>query len=142
MKKSIIGIIFAIGFPFTSCTSWTMDSYLSKYRGNNRTFEMTTGKYKENKRKEYTLDLFADSTFQFGERDYFKYLKSGSGTWHDRNEYIILDFNKFDTDKERRELQERLTNISILKSMCMVLKKKGRNKLVIYPSKAVLKRMN
>ncbi len=117
-----------------------MDNYLSKYRGNYRTFEMATGKYTDNKHKEYTLDLFSDSTFQFGERGYFRYMKSGSGTWHDSKEYIILDFNKFDTNRERRKLQESLGNISILNSMCMVLKKKGRNKLVIYPSKAMLKR--
>lgn len=127
-------------FCCTSCKRWQINEYYNVFTGPHRSFDNSMGNFRNNENKWYKLDLYNDNLFSFSEISGSHAFNSGNGTWRDCGDYIILDFNCYERNQEKRELQEKLTGCTTIKSMCMVLKKKGSSKLVIYPSKAVLKR--
>ena len=138
-----IGIIFlAVTLFCTACRNWHMNEYRNpnQYTGFHRSFDMNKWKYRNNEGRWYSLDLYQDSTFRFSEIYVSHPFKSGNGTWHDCGDYIMLDFNLYDRNRKRRELQESLTGCTTIKGVCMVLKKKGSKDLKILPSNAVLRR--
>ncbi len=115
---------------FTSCKSINLNEHVLVYEGSLN--------YPKIKEKFYKLHLYNDGKFWFyveGHRPW----QSGHGTWRDCEDYIILDFNEYGGSREKKELTERLQNIILLNCMCMMLKKKGRNKLIFYPTKTILK---
>ena len=145
MNKLTVPILMMIILACASCRSWNMINDRSRnsnyYSGFCRNFDMTEWKFKDNKNKWYNLYLYNDGIFRFSESNGSRPFKSGDGIWYDCGDYIILDFNRYDENQKRRELQESLTGCTAIKMMCVVLKKKGRKDLRILPSKAVLSRI-
>ena len=125
-----------------SCQSWYMnnDGYRNDYSGICYDFDMTEWKFKNNKNRRYRLDLYNNSNFKLSEIEGSHIFKSGSGVWHDRGDYIILDFNDFERNRKQEKLEESLLKVTFIHGSCMVLKKKGRKDLKILPSNAVLRR--
>lgn len=118
-----------------SCSSYKTNGN-AVYVGKQRHFEMITGKYYETYDGESRLTLKPDSSFCYIETG--SRIKNiwGLGTWHDRGDYIILDFNIFIEDKEMHEM---LSGMKYIDSRSMVIKKKGKKELIILPAEARLR---
>lgn len=143
--NKFLGVIFLVVILFcTACRNWHMNEYRNPnhYTGCHRNFDITKWKYQNNEGGWYRLELYNDGEFNFAEISGSHTFKYGKGTWLDCGDYIMLDFNLYDRNRTRRELQESLTGCTTIKCVCMVLKKKGRKDLKILSNNAVLRRSN
>lgn len=142
MNRFIGTIVLTFIICCTACRSWHMNEHRNPnhYTGFHRSFDMTEWKYHNNEGRWYRLELYDNGNFSFSEIAGSHTFKHGRGMWYDVGDYIILDFNRYDGNQKRRELQESLTGCTTIKCVCMVLKKKGRKDLKILPSNAVLRR--
>ena len=109
------------------------------FAGFHRSFDWVKWKYSDEKNILYELELYKNGQFRLSVNRLEHCYKFGRGRWKDVGDFIILDFNEFERNRQRRELEESLMGYTTIKGMCMVLKKKGRKDLRILSSNAVLK---
>ena len=141
MNRFIGIIFFAVALFCTACSSWHMNGYRNpnNYTGFQRSFDITKWKYQNDEGKWYELELYNDGQFRLSVNWWEHCYKFGRGRWHDRGDYIILDFNDFDPNRDQEKLEESLQGVRFIHASCMVLKKKGNKDLKILPSNAVLR---
>lgn len=139
MNRLTIALVLKAILCCTSCGSWHMNEHRNIYTGSHRSFDMKECKYRNNESRWCKLVLYNDSIFSFSEISGSHPFKSGSGTWHDCGDYIILNFNRYERNPKQRMLEERLLGCTTFKSMCIVLKKKGRKNLKLLPGNVVLR---
>ena len=125
-----------------ACRSWRMNEHSNVYLGCIRSFDIHELKLLKNENRLFRLEMYNDSVFRLTQVSGFRPWKSGTGIWYDYGDYIILEFNSFDRDREYEKLEESLLGVTFIHASCMVLKKRGRKDLKVLPSNAVLRNSN
>lgn len=140
MNRLIYIVFLIFSLCCNACRNWHMNEHLNPtvYTGFHRSFDRVEWKYHDEKNRWYELELCNDGQFRLSVNWWEHCYKFGRGRWHDRGDYIILDFNDFDRNREQEKLEESLLGVTFIHATCMVLKKKGRKDLKILPSNAVL----